>query len=117
MATIRELKAKADLIKAEIKLKEAELESVKEQLVEMEWVPIEWDELKKLLQTEYDGKDYQDCPTVSQKGGRNRTYCSLITMKVSGETELQIGPFYFHDFFPRGKPLYIHHERKTWRGY
>jgi len=103
------LKARADVVKAEIDLKRRELESIQAEISKCEWKEIEWTELEDLLKSEFAGRSYRECPRVCASRGDTATYCF-----ITDSGQLQVGPYFYNDRFPRGSSLFVHSEMKPW---
>jgi hypothetical protein len=110
---IRILKSKARIKEEEINIAKTELSSIKKELFELEWPLIKWSALEKYLKD--NPKDrYEDNPEVKSCQGHHFSYCRIIT---EGEDagEMQIGPYYHHDSFPRGGDIRVSYNFEKYR--
>lgn len=82
------------------------------ELFDLEWRIISWAELENWLKVNRPDNDYQLNPRVAplSKDTFHYTYC-----KLGSNGELQIGPYYHNDKFPRGGDLYIRHDLMSYR--
>ena len=93
-----------EIVKAEANLKYIEMEQIKKEIAEIEWVLWTWDDLEQWLKENRPVDDRGKYPTVRDTDGR-KSYC-----KLSDKREMIIGGYYHNDHFPRGEDVYVHHE-------
>ncbi len=110
MIRIDELKLKVKRLKYEVELKRQELVEAESHLALQMWEPITWGELEALLKQKYAGRKYWENPMVSRWHGSVTSYCFITEYG-----ELQVGPYFNNDQFPRGCDLYIRTDRKPWQ--
>lgn len=107
---INELNSKIRISQEEIKLKNLEQSSLRQELFDLEWPIMKWDELTIWLKENRPENDYQKNPTVISLDGHNIDYC-----KLTEDGELQIGPYFHRDHFPRGTSVRVSYDFKSWR--
>lgn len=110
---VQKLKAELEINEKEIELLEIEGNILSKELRELEWPFMEWADLEKYLKENLHD-DYQLNPEVKSWSGHHWTYCRILT---EGEHagEMQVGPYYNHDNFPRGEKLRVHYQFKRYR--
>jgi len=102
------LKSTINIKKEEINIKQKELLELQKELSNIEWIETSWEELKEyLIQNKPDNR-YESNPKVFN--GSEYSYC-----KITETGELQIGPYYDNDNFPRNKPLYVAYDFRPYR--
>ena len=107
---VLELRSKLKIKIAEINLKELELADIKKELLEAEWVRFTWQQLENWLKENRPKSKYRDNPMVKSLDGYHISHCRL-----NEEGELQIGPYFHHDNFPRGKDLRVAYDFRPWQ--
>jgi len=103
------LKSTINIKKEEINIKQKELLELQKELSNIEWIETSWEELKDWIINNRPNNDYQSNPKVKNKQG-------IYSYSVINENgELQIGPYYDNDNFPRNKPLYVAYDFRPYR--
>lgn len=103
------LKAQKEIKKKEIELKQAEMSSIDTQIFNLEWIEISWVDLEIWVKENGHKSNYDRNPIIGNRNG-NDTYC-LLTERG----ELQVGPYYHNDIFPRGKPVLVKYDFERYR--
>ncbi len=107
---VLELRSKLKIKEEERNLKQLEITALNKELFDAEWVKFTWQELESWLKENRPENDYEKNPVISNSSGWHKTYC-----KLTDTDELQVGPYYNHDNFPRGKDLYVAYDFRNWR--
>lgn len=97
-----EFQHKIAILEAEISLKKIEIEQLKKAKFEKDFVLMEWQDLENWLKDYRPKNNYHENPRVTRGVGYLTDYC-----KLTDSNELQIGAYYNHDYYPRGKPVYV----------